>query len=154
MIGEHPVLLFGHRARVAAQTRLHMCDRDVELARRQRSRQGGVGIPVDQDAFRTFFQQHLFYAGEHPGGLPAVARGTDTEVDIGMRDAHLAEEDFRHVVIVVLAGVQQTFAQAARVLGANQAADDGRLDELGSGSDDSDDVDNGLLLGRLKSGCP
>lgn len=62
--------------------------------------------------------------------------GTDAEVPIGRRDAQLAEEHIRHIVVIVLAGMNKKLS----VLLAQFCAQGSRLDELRPGADDDDDA--------------
>ena len=57
------------------------------------------------------------------------------ELALGARDAELGDEDRRQLVVVVLAGVDEQLV----VLGAQQARDRRRLDELRPVADDRED---------------
>ena len=52
MVGQHAVVLLGHRAVAAAQARLEMRDRDVELDRRERAGERRVHVAGDDDEVR------------------------------------------------------------------------------------------------------
>ncbi len=49
MVGNDAVYLFGHFTIVASQTRFYVCYGDVQFRRRQRTREDGVGVTLDDN---------------------------------------------------------------------------------------------------------
>jgi hypothetical protein len=105
------------------------------LARRERARERGVGVAVDEHQRGLQLGQHRLEAPEDAGGLRDVRAAAGIQLTGRRRDAQLFEEDARELVVVVLAGVDDelvtVLAQAAR--------DRSRLDELRAVADDRDD---------------
>ena len=134
VIGEHAVVLLGHRAVAAAQARLEVRDRDLELHRRERSRERRVHVAGDDDERRLALQQHLLDADERPGGLLGVRAGADAEEDVRRRQPELLEEDRRHVGVVVLPGVHEHELEAG-IERLQRAVDGRRLHEVRAGAD-------------------
>ena len=149
MIGNNAIDLFGHLAIEGAQARLDMRDGDVQLGRRQRAGERGIGVAVDHQLVGLRFQEDRFDLLEHASGLRAVAAGTDAELIPGFGNAELLEEDIGHVLVIVLASVDEDFLAAGHL--AQQARDDGRLDELGACADDGDDFHDVPASHRLGS---
>ncbi len=134
-VGEDPVDLLGHLQVKTAQSGLHMGHRDVQLHRRQGSRQRGIGIAIDHQQRRLFRQQHLFDLFGHPAGHGPMRKGVDAQVIGRFRDFHLPEEDFGHVVVEMLPGVDQYLPDAGLL---KRPAQRRRLDKLGSRPYDGD----------------
>src|SRR5207247_2765908 len=64
-----------------------------------------------------------------------VAAGADAEVDVRARQLQLVEEELRHPLVVVLAGVDQPAVEAREAGGGRQ---DGRdLHEVRAGADEA-----------------
>ena len=57
----------------------------------------------------------------HARGLLRVRAGADAEDVVRLADAELLEEDLRHRVVVVLAGVDEHVLEARRAAGAARA---------------------------------
>ena len=131
VIGQPAVDLLRHARIEAAQARLHVGDRDAELGRCHRPGQGRVGVPEDEHQLRSDLEQGGLEGLDHPARHPAVRARSDAEVPVGRGDAQLVEEGLRHLVVVVLAGVDEHFAHPP----AQGAREGGRLDELRAGPD-------------------
>ena len=136
VVGEHAIELLGHRAIEGAHARLHMGDRHARLGRGQAAGQRRVRVPVDEDDVGALRGDERPQRGEHARRLLGVRAAVDAELALGARDAELGDEDRRQLVVVVLAGVHEQLV----VLGAQQARDGSRLDELGPVSDDGEDA--------------
>ena len=136
VVGEDAVHLFGHAPVVRAQTRLDVRDRDVHLRGDQRTGEGRVGVSVDEHPRRADLARNSLEAGHHGAGLRAMRARTDSQVDVRLGYAELTEEDLRHVVVVVLAGVDEHLLVAP----PDGAADRSRLDELRTCADDGYDL--------------
>ncbi len=129
-VGQDPVDLLGHR-REAAQSGLDVGHGEVQLGGCQGGGQGGVGVPEDHDQVGGLGHQDLFDLLQHPAGHGPVAGAAHAQVVVRGRQLQLLEEDLRHVLVVVLAGVDHAGPAEAR----QEAGQRGQLYELGSGSD-------------------
>jgi len=69
-------------------------------------------------------------------GLPAVAAGSDSKVRVLLGNAHLLEENLGHFMVVMLPGMDEVFVYAGITQGKTYGSS---FDELGTGSNDSDD---------------
>ena len=141
VVGDDPVDLLRHPPVEAPEAGLDVSDRDVELRRRQRGGEGGVGVTVRHHDVGAARQEGLLDFGEHLAGLAPVAPRPHPEVEGGGRDPKLVEEDVGHGRIVVLTGVDDDVVdrQTAPELKLVERANEGRhLDELGPCPDDAD----------------
>ena len=87
------------------------------------------GSPVDDDRLEAL---------HHARGLHGVRARADLQHAVGRADPELVEEDLRHRLVVVLAGVHEQVLEARPAL---DLGDDGRhLDEVRPGSDDGQDA--------------
>ena len=111
---------------------------DVDFGGRHSTGEGGVGVAVEDDAVEVIVEQHLLDAANHAGGLEAMGAGADPEVEVGLGDAQLVEEDLRHVGVVVLAGVEDGLLDLRREKVAHRTADGGGFDDLGACPDDGE----------------
>ena len=135
VVGEDAVDLFRIAQRAQAVAGLHMQDRDIELDRGQSGGERGIRIAVDEERVGLFSEQHLLESDEHASGHLRVGAAGDPQIIIRRGDPHLAEEDLRHVFVVVLAGVDKDLG----MLTAQRAGAGRSLDELRPGSHDCDD---------------
>lgn len=133
LVGDEAVDLLGHRHVEGAQAGLDVGEGDAELARHEGSGHGGVDVAVDDDEVGAALGEELLEGDHHLGRLGAVRAGTDTEIDVGLGDAQLAEEDVRHLVVVVLAGVHE---QLLDVVSGQGLEDRGGLGEVGTRTGD------------------
>ena len=86
--------------------------RRCSLVGDDRRRQGRVGVAVHQDPVGPVLLEHGLEGDHHLPGLGAVVGRADRQVDVGGRDLELVEEALRHVVVVVLAGVDDDVLDA------------------------------------------
>ena len=114
LIRHDPVDFFGHQAIIAAQARLHMGDADIELRRGQGAGQRGIGIAINQHPIWLFFEKDLFDGRQHSPCLKAVQTGTDIKVVLWFGDFEFSEKYGRHVVIIVLAGMNKNLLDDGR----------------------------------------
>ena len=136
MVGQDAVDLLGHAPVERAQAGLDVGDRDVQLGGREGAGERRVGVAVDEQPVRLPGDELALDPGQHLAGLGAVGPGADLEVDVRIGDAELVEEDARHLVVVVLAGVKKRLAVAP----PKDAGDRPGFDELGACADDGQDV--------------
>jgi hypothetical protein len=136
VVGEDAVDLLGHRAIEGAHPGLDVGDRHVGLGGRKPAGERRVRVAVDEDEVGLLDGDERTERGEHPRRLIGVRAAVDAELALGPRHAELVDEDRRELVVVVLAGVDEQLV----VLGAQQARDGGRLDELRAVPDDGEDL--------------
>jgi hypothetical protein len=70
-----------------------------------------------------------------------VLAGSHLQVDVGVRNAEVAEEDITHELVVVLAGVHDHVIGPA----AEGTGDRGELHELGAGTDDAQNTHHSIV---------
>ena len=128
MIGDDAVDLLGHPAVEGPKAGLDVRQADVQLRRHERAGQRRVGVAVDQHPVGLGVHRGLLETGEHGAGLSAVRPRPDAQVQVWLGDLELTEENLGHVVVVVLAGVDEHLF----VVLAQDATDRGSLDELRS----------------------
>ena len=116
MIGESAIVLLGHRRVEAAQTRLEVAHRDVELHRGERGRERRVHVTGYDDEVRTQLEERPLELVERARRLLGMGPRSDRELDVRLRQRELGEEDVRHQVVVVLTGVDQTLLDLAATL--------------------------------------
>ena len=68
-----------------------------------------------------------------------MAAGAYAEVVVGSGDAHLIKKYLRHVLIIVLPGVQNDFPDAAGIIGPYRPRKRRSLDDLRPGPDDGEE---------------
>ena len=105
---------------------------------------GRVGVAVDQYPVGGELGEHRRRLRPASPGLHAVAARADAQVDVGVGDAEIGEEDVRHVDVVVLAGVNDLVVDADRLEGLGHRRE---LHELRTGPDDADDAHGSSLTG-------
>jgi len=105
MVGEHAVVLLGHAPVERAQSRLEVCHGKVYFDGCHRGGKRGVGVPVNQNLVRHVLKKDRFQLRHHGARLLTVGPRANTQVDIGMGNAKVAEEGVAHHVVVVLARV-------------------------------------------------
>ena len=71
----------------------------------------------------------------HPGRLHGMGAGPDAEEAVGLPQAEVLEEDARHGVVVVLAGVDEHHLRVDRLEGVDDRLD---LHEVGPGAGHAD----------------
>ncbi len=138
-VSEDAVDFLGHRAIEAAQAGFDVGYGNAELYGGQGDGDGGVDVADHEDEIGLAFEEDWLDASENFGGLRGVRAGADFEIDVGLGDAHLAEEDVGELFVIVLAGVNEDgvdFGMAAHF--AEERSDFG---EVGTGSDDVEDFE-------------
>jgi hypothetical protein len=135
LIGQAAVDLLGHAGIEAAQAGLDVRDGQAELGRGQRARQRGVRVTQDEHEVGTDVEHRLLQRGQHAARHVAVRSGPDAEMEIRSGDLELVEERARHLVVVVLAGVDEHLAQTA----AQGARERCGLHELRAGAHHAED---------------
>nr|BFE34451.1 hypothetical protein GCM10010200_067020 [Actinomadura rugatobispora] len=145
LVGQAPVDLLGHGHVEAAQAGLHMRDRDVQLGRDQRGGDRRVHVAVHHDQVRRAAQELPFEARHECGRLRGVAPRPHAEVHVRLGQPQLAEEDLRHPLVVVLAGVDDRLPDPS---GPQRLDDRSRLDEVGTRAEHMQDDHEGSVPDR------
>ena len=109
----------------------------MQLGRRQRPGQRGVGVALHQHPIGLFLLNQRFDLLQHTPGHRAVAEAGDAEVVVRARDVHLLKEHIGHVGIKMLASVDNDFLNTIACF--DGSADGGSLDELRSRAEDGED---------------
>ena len=126
MIRQHAVLFLRHPHIIGAQSRLDMSHRDMDFRCSQCARKRGIRIAVHQQEIRLFLKQDVLDFSEHFACLMAMRAGSYAKVIFGMRDAQFFKKYIRHIVVIVLAGMDDNLLHFSGKRGGN----DGGLDEL------------------------
>src|SRR5690348_13247376 len=113
MVGDDSVVLLRHRAVVAPEPRLQVCDRDLHLHGGERSGQRRVDVAGNHDECGLLLEEDALDADECAGRLLGMRSRTDAEEDVGLRQAELLEEDVGHLRVVVLARMDEEDVDAA-----------------------------------------
>ena len=92
MIGEHPVVLFGHAPVEATQTGLDVDQGNIKRVGGEGAAQRGVGIALHDDRQRRVFGEGSLESPYCVTDLSGASRPTDAEVEVGVEKAELAEE--------------------------------------------------------------
>jgi len=144
MVGEYPVDLLWHSPVEAAQSRLHVGHRDVQLGRGQRAGERAVGVAVDHDQVGLLLEKYLLCPFKHLPGLGGMGARSDTEMIVRRLQTKLIEEDLGHLVVVVLASVDQDFLNRViwivLVVALYCPEDGSQLDKLRPSTDDVHDL--------------
>jgi hypothetical protein len=150
-VGEDAINFLGHGAVEAAESGFDVGYGNAELHGSEGNGDGGVDVADHQDEIRFAFEKYGLDALEDFGGLRGVGAGSDFEVDVRLRDAHLAEEDIGEFLVVVLAGVDEDgidFGMAAHF--AEERSDFG---EVGAGSHDVEDFERAAHFAAFFLNC-
>ena len=137
-IGQDPIDLLGHRSVEAPEPRFDVGQRNAQLGRYQRPRQGRIHVADDQNEIGTCHREDLGQPLHDLGGLPDGRVRSNPEIHLGRRYPQVLEERTGHPMIEVLAGVDeaQVNLRIEREL-LNHRSD---LDEVRSSPHDRGDV--------------
>jgi hypothetical protein len=113
-VSDKAVDFLRHRQVEAAQPSLHMGDSDTHFGRNQSGCECGVHIAVDDHQIWLVLNEEILQCSHDGGSLVAVAARADAEIDVRARQLQLTEEHFRHLVVVVLAGMNQQLVHGIR----------------------------------------
>ena len=127
-VGDHvddaSVGLLGQALVLAAVARLHVEDGDVEPLGRDGG-QAAVGVAQDQQRVGIDLDHQLVARGDDVAHGLAQVGAHGVQVDVGVGELQVAEEDAVERVVVVLPGVRQQAVEVAAAL----------LDDLGKAND-------------------
>ena len=137
MVGDDAIDLLGHRAIEGAQSRFDVAEGDPLFRGNERDGRRRVDVSSDEDDVGSVLPADLLERRHDPGGLAGVRVGADLEVDVGPRHAELIEEDARHVLVVVLTGVDEEVRDPSP---EDLLHDGGHLHEIGPRAHDAQDL--------------
>src|SRR3990172_5139097 len=104
-VGELAVDLLGHRHVERPEARFHVRHLHPHLLRGERAGDRGVHIPHDDDPFGPIHLKYLLEGHHDLRRLLRVASRAHLQVLVGFRDRKFPEENLRHVLVVMLHGV-------------------------------------------------
>ena len=134
-VGDHvddaAVGLLGQALVLAAVARLHVEDGDMEPLGRDGG-QAAVGVAQDQQRVGLHLDHQLVARGDDVAHGLAQVGAHGVQVDVGVGELQVAEEDAVERVVVVLPGVSQQAVEVAAAL----LDDLGQADDLGAGAHD------------------
>ena len=116
---------------------------DAEFCGGEGGGYGGIDVADDEDAIRLALEEDGFDFAEDFGGLPGVGAGADLEIDVGLGDAHLAEEHVGKFFVVMLAGVNEDGIDFG--MAAHFAEEWGDFNEIGASAYDVKDAHGGEI---------
>jgi hypothetical protein len=91
----------------ASQPGFDVGEGDGHFRRGHCAGQGGVGVAVNQEPVRTFFEQQVLDALEHRAGLIGMRTRTHSQAHVGRGHLESLEKGTGHFVVVVLPGVHE-----------------------------------------------
>ena len=146
-VGDHvddaAVGLLGQALVLAAVARLHVEDGDVEPLGRD-SGQAAVGVAQDQQRIGLDLHHQLIARGDDIAHRLAQVGAHSVQVDVGVVQRQVAEEDAVERVVVVLPGVSQQAVEVAAAL----LDDLGQADDLGAGAHDDQQLQAAVVIKR------
>ena len=136
-VGDHvddtAVGLLGQALVLAAVAGLHVEDGDVEPLGRDGG-QAAVGVAQDEEGIRPRLHHQLIGGRDDVAHGLAEVRAHGVQVDVGVVQRQVAEEDAVERVVVVLPGMRQQAVEVAAAL----LDDLGQADDLGAGAHDDE----------------
>jgi hypothetical protein len=105
LVGHEPIDLLRHGPVEASQAGFDMGYKDGQFGGDEGAGCGRVDVADDDDQIGLLFEAHSFEFDHDFPGLLGMASGPDTEVDIRRRNPQVAEKGAGHIIIVMLAGV-------------------------------------------------
>lgn len=136
-VGDHvddtAVGLLGQALVLAAVARLHVEDGDVEPLGRDGG-QAAVGVAQDQQGVGLHSDHQLVAGGDDVAHGLAQVGAHGVQVDVGVVQRQVAEEDAVERIVVVLPGMRQQAVEVAAAL----LDDLGQADDLGAGAHDDE----------------
>lgn len=128
---------------LAAVARLHVEDGDVQALGRDGG-QAAVGVAQDQQCVGLDLHHQLVARGDDVSDRLAQVGAHGVQVDVGVVQRQVAEEDAVERVVVVLPGVRQQAVEVAAAL----LDDLGQADHLGAGTDDDQKLQSAVVIKR------
>ena len=144
-IGDHvddaAVGLLGQALVLAAVARLHVEDGDVQALCRD-GRQAAVGVAQDEERIGLDLDHQLVRGSDDVAHGLAQVGANGIQVDVGVVQHQVAEEDAVERVVVVLPGVGQQAVEVAAAL----LDDLGQADDLGAGAHDDQELQSAVVF--------
>src|SRR2546428_3025999 len=144
MVDRDTIHLLRHGTIEDAKPSFDMTERDSELGGRERGSEGGVGVPEHESAVGPLFLKQRAKALHDLRGLLRVARRSHAEDELRLSQAYGANDQFAHVPIVVLAGVNEQRNVPPR----DRPQERLRLDEFRPRPGDNRDLHSGPIVAR------
>ena len=143
-VGDHvddaAVGLLGQALVLAAVARLHVEDGDVQALGRDGG-QAAVGVAQDQQRVGLGLHHELVARGDDVAHGLAQVGAHGVQVDVGVGELQVAEEDAVQGVVVVLPGVRQQAVEVAAAL----LDDLGQADDLGACAHDDQQLQTAVV---------
>ena len=136
VVRDDAVDLLGHRSIEGPKAGLDVSEGPPHLRRDERAGEGRVRVSVHKHEIRLLLLEDVFEPPHHLRGLSRLSRAPDAEVVIGPRHVEDFEEHVGHVLVVVLAGVNQNLLMVLADLSAHRRG----FDELRACADDARDL--------------
>ena len=130
-VDDSAVGFFGEAFVFAAVAGFHVEYRDMEAFGADDG-EAGVGVAQDEDGVGADVDHEPVAAGDYVAHGFAEVAAYGVEVDFGVGEAEVAEEDAVKVVVVVLAGMGEDYVEVLAAF----VDDGGETDYLGAGPDD------------------
>ena len=127
------VRLLGQALVLAAVAGLHVEDGDVEPLGRDGG-QAAVGVAQDEEGIRPRLHHQLIGGRDDVAHGLAEVRAHGVQIDVGVVQRQVAEEDAVERIVVVLPGMRQQAVEVAAAL----LDDLGQADDLGAGAHDDE----------------
>ena len=144
-VGDHvddaAVGLLGQALVLAAVARLHVEDGDVQALGRDGG-QAAVSVAQDQKGVGLDLDHEPVARGDDVAHGLAEVGAHGVQVDVGVGELQVAEEDAVERVVVVLTGVRQQAVEVAAAL----LDDLGQADDLGAGAHDNEQLQAAVVL--------
>lgn len=144
-VGDHvddaAVGLLGQALVLAAVAGLHVEDGDVEPLGHDGG-QAAVGVAQDQESVGLHLYHELVARGDDVAHGLAQVGAHGVQVDVGVGELQVAEEDAVQGVVVVLAGVSEQAVEVAAAL----LDDLGQADDLGARAHDDQELQAAVVL--------
>ena len=140
-VDDAAVGLLGQALVLAAVARLHVEDGDVQALGRDGG-QAAVGVAQDQERVGLHLDHELIARGDDVAHGLAQVGAHRVQVDVGVVQRQVAEEDAVEGVVVVLAGVRQQAVEVAATL----LDDLGQADDLGARAHDDQELQAAVIF--------
>ena len=142
-VDDAAVGLLGQALVLAAVARLHVEDGDVQALCRDGG-QAAVGVAQDEEGIGPYLDHQLVRGRDNVAHGLAEVRAHGVQVDVGIVQRQVAEEDAVERVVVVLPGVRQQAVEVATAL----LDDLGQADDLGAGANDDQQLQATVVIKR------
>ena len=140
-VDDSAVGLLGQALVLTAVAGLHVEDGDVQALGRD-GRQAAVGVAQDQQRVGLHLDHELVTRGDDVAHGFAQVGAHGVQVDFGVVERQIAEEDAVERVVVVLPRVRQQAVEVAAAL----LDDLGQADDLGAGPHDDQQLQAAVIL--------